>query len=124
MISIFTGLLLSCSDSSVGSSDDKENRLKKAAYDSVSDYESRTIIGGWKDGIVEYGICSILNGKPAFKSLDYTLRFFILDEDFSFEEYQKLVSVTFNTINDSLLGPIIIILEPDEELVVGVVLRE
>jgi len=36
---------------------------------------------------------------------------------------QDLISVTFNTIEDPLLGPIIIIIDPDSQNVVGAVGR-
>ena len=96
---------------------------KQIAYASLSEHEKLTIIN-WQHGKVEEGVYHIINKSNSI-ILDSGDKIYLgsISSNVKLNEGQKLIAVTFNTTEDALLGPLIIIIEPNSKEVIGGVLR-
>lgn len=116
--------LIGCSEDSDPLSSPGQKHYRQVAYNYLSDEEKATIIN-WQKGKVEAGTYQSDNelfGFVVIESGDKIL-FATNFSDVKLFEGQQLVAVTFNTTVDGLLGPIILIIEPSSEKVIGYVLR-
>ena len=94
------------------------------AYNSLSEEEKETISEDWNNAEIIFGKYKSDVCEHALYSVDRGLMCFLLkDQNIQLEENQNLTAVIFNTINDSLLGPIIVVIDPVSESAVGSVLR-
>lgn len=110
---------VSCSDSDI-ISPEFEKEFKKIAYDSISESEKETIIINWEDAKITYGYYESGSCENTFVSNNNErMCFFNLTGPMSLSNWDKLVAVSFKTINDALLGPIIIILDFDRKETIG-----
>lgn len=106
----------------VSCNEDNFNNLKykEIAYNSLSEREKSTLTVDWQDAKIENGIYK--KGQCENELIindENRLCFFVNNENISLVEFQKLVAVIFNTTNDALLGPIIVIIDPEETRVIG-----
>ena len=110
---------------------DKENvnepgdlNYRAIAYNSISDEEKATIVGNWQDAEMIYGIFkSDVCDYEFIQENQGRICFVPQDQNLELVENQTLVAVIFNTVNDPLLGPILVIVDPDSESAVGYGLR-
>jgi hypothetical protein len=110
---------LSCSDSDI-ISPELEKEFKKIAYDSISESEKETITINWTDAIITHGYYDTGSCKNIFVSdNNEKMCFFFLTGTISLSNRKKLVAVSFKTINDPLLGPIIRILDYNRKETIG-----
>ncbi|MCB0732259.1 MAG: hypothetical protein KDC88_14640 [Ignavibacteriae bacterium] len=115
-LTILTFLLI------VGCDDDSLNNIiyKEIAYNSLSEREKSSLTVDWQDAKIENGIYKKGQCENEFISgNENRLCFFVKDENISLLEYQKLIAVIFNTNDDALLGPIIVIVDPEGPKVIG-----
>ncbi len=96
---------------------------RQIAYASLSEQEKSTIIN-WQNGKVEEGVYQSFNKSNAIVLNSGDKIFFgTISSTVKLIEGQKLIAVTFNTTDDALLGPLIVIIEPNYNKVIGGVLR-
>ena len=97
---------------------------RSIAFESLSDNEKETLMEDWREAEVIEGIfkddeCDYeFHGPPMGR-----LCFFLTVPEIELINQQNLVAVIFHTINDALLGPIIIIIDPESEMAIGTVGR-
>jgi hypothetical protein len=116
---IFTG----CSDDE-NKTENLDMLYRTIAYESLIDEEKASIFGDWQDA-------KVINGTFKSDVCDYEffqdnqgrICFFPKDQNIELVDYQRLAAVIFNTVNDSLLGPIMVIIDPNSELAVGYAAR-
>lgn len=116
--------IISCSDPVSGFSDAEKNMYRAAAYNFLSDEEKESIISDWHDAPVNSGIfAQNEHGGPGIILEGSTdIIPYMTPMSSLMPEGTHLVTVTFNTSYDALLGPVIIILSEDG-VVVGTFLR-
>ena len=109
-------LIVKCSDESNGVSPIVENDYREIAYNSLSE--------DWFNADVESGNYG-LSDSTNFVLFDNgnKISFAFNTDDVNLTVGQKLIGVTFNISQDDLLGPIILIIEPESKKVIGWVLR-
>ena len=116
-------LLISCSDIDI-TTPFEGVKMRDAAYASLSDIEKESITIDLEDAPVLRGYYSNKSCTNGFVSNKGDLKCFSLnDANMKLRDSQILGAVVFNTSNDALLGPLIIIVEPENNLVIGRVFR-
>ena len=119
LLSFFIG----CSENNDGVSTADKTDYKKIAYESLSE-QSKSTVENWESGKVDEGTCLLQNGDRLFeKDSSIAVQFVVYSSDTKLHNGQKLVAVTFTTTVDSLLGPMILIIDPEKKQVIGGVLR-
>ncbi len=115
--------LVGCSDDSDLLSPSGQKHFRLIAYESLSESEQSTIID-WQNGKVEAGTYQSADDSHSIV-LDSQNRipFATNSSGVKLFDGQKLIAVTFETKVDALLGPIILIIEPCSENVIGYMLR-
>ena len=119
----FLVISFSCSDED-DNFNPSENLIRSIAYNSLSDEEKSTIIDDWEEA-------EVISGTFKSDVCDYAFMqenqgricFFPKDQSLVINEDQRLAAVIFNTVNDPLLGPILVIVVPELEAAVGYGLR-
>ena len=116
--------LFGCSkDSNVLSPQDK-TIYKDIAYNSLTAREKSTIINP-DDVIINEGVYKYENRNHKIYIDNERFTYFVLiDANTVLFDNQKLISVRFHTTDDSLLGPIEVIIDPYSKKVVGGTLRD
>ena len=100
-----------------------QSTYREVAYNSLDENSKASITINWKDAKVEDGKY-IKEGERHILKLSSGEEIpFLLSNGIIMIKNHRLVAVTFNTINDPLLGPIIIIVDPGQIKVVGIVGR-
>jgi hypothetical protein len=123
LVLIFSFIHLNCSDDNTLSSIE-ENNFRETAYASLSEQEKATIINDWNDAPVTIGKYGKSDGLNFFLSdNDIRWSFIIFDSSMVLLENQTLFAVSFNTKDDSLLGPITVIINPWTNKAIGSCLR-
>ncbi len=112
--------LVGCSDDSDLLSPSGQKHFRLIAYESLPESEQSTIID-WRNGKVEKGFYQVYNSFGSVV-LDDGDRVAFVSNSSNINDGQKLVVVIFNT-NNLVLGPIILIVEPISEKVIGYVPR-
>lgn len=98
--------------------------MRDAAYASLSDTEKESLTISLEDAQVVRGYYSNKNCTNGFVSMKGETKCFVLnDSNLKFRDSQTLGAVVFNTTDDALLGPLIVIVEPENNLVIGRVMR-
>ena len=123
LLIFFLLALNSCSNDADVISPNQQINYRQVAFNSLSQ-QSKTEITDWQNGKVELGRYRKINGVDwiIFDSGNkYTIA--VTSPGIELTEGQNLVAVYFQTKDDALLGPIIIIVEPGLESVVGIVPR-
>jgi len=116
-------ILQSCSDDE-NNIENEYNKFRTIAYNSISDEEKATIVGNWQDAEVINGVFkSDVCAYEFIRENQGRICFFLKDENIMLDKNQQLVAVIFNTVNDSLLGPILVIVDPNSEIAVGFAAR-
>jgi hypothetical protein len=119
----FLVISFSCSDED-DNFNPSENLIRSIAYNSLSDEEKATIIDDWEEAEVIYGTFKSDVCDYAFMQENQgRICFFPKDQSLVINEDQRLAAVIFNTVNDPLLGPILVIVDPELEAAVGYGLR-
>ena len=114
-------VILGCEDEYF---DENEVDYRLIAYESISDEEKTSILKDWREaeligGIYKRDMCdNEFHGQSMGR-----LCFFLISQEIELFENQYLVAVIFPTTNDSLLGPIIVIVDPSSRLAIGMVGR-
>ncbi len=112
-----------CSHNSNGVSPFEDLKYRTIAYKSLS-MQERSTIADWRKAKVEGGIYKT---DLAFPSIlidsGGRLPFIYNSSNLKLIDGQRLVAVIFNTTQDSLLGPIIVIIDPSNSKVIGYVTR-
>ena len=116
--------LVSCSENSDVLTPSGKMKYREIAYESLSGNEREEINSDWENADVKEGRYQLMNGAHTiiFDS-ENRLYFFLKNPNIRLSEFQILIIVSFNTIYDSLLGPITVIIEPKSEKVIGFVGR-
>ena len=116
--------LAGCSEKSDLLSPSGKMKYREIAYESLSNIEKDEINSDWEKADVKEGrYQSVNDAHSVIIDSDNRLYFFLKDSNIRLGEFQILIVVSFNTIYDSLLGPITIIVEPKSEKVIGYVGR-
>jgi hypothetical protein len=106
--------------------DDNSNKLKyqEIAYNSLSQADKESLTIDWQDAKVYEGVFNNNDCEYEFTSDEMDrLCFIAVNENVNLIKYQKLIAVIFNTKYDSLLGPIISIVDTENNKVIGFVGR-
>ncbi|VAX20393.1 hypothetical protein MNBD_IGNAVI01-522 [hydrothermal vent metagenome] len=116
--------MLSCSDDSDILSPIAELKYRVIAYKSLTDKQKESITPSWKEAYVEEGIyqtgnCTHLIILDSKTKLCFNLK----DESTPINLNQTLVAVSFGTKNVTLLGPLTLIINPNNDNVIGAVGR-
>ena len=61
--------------------------------------------------------------NPDKRDFTYDFGFVAANPDIELKANQTLITVLFNTVDDPLLGPIIVVIDPEAKVVAGYVLR-
>lgn len=124
LISLPFLLLTFCSDNSNVLSPTEEIKYKSIAYASLTDQEKESLTKDWKEARVNVGRYqhNIQIHTVVINSND-KMSFELTDSSITLIENQKLVTIMFNTNNDPLVGPIIVVIEPEIDRAIGQVLR-
>lgn len=94
------------------------------AYNSLSKKEKASIVGDyWRAKVTEGTYKSEDGFHIIVINENLRLWFILVDPATRFKNNQLLISVRFNTIDDPLLGPINVIIDPGSKTVVGSVVR-
>ena len=120
---IISFILYACSDDE-NNIETEDLMYRTIAYKSISDEEKATIVGDWQNA-------DVITGTFKSNVCDYEfiqenqgrICFFVKDENIVLDDNQLLVAVIFNTVNDPLLGPILVIIDPNTETAVGFAAR-
>jgi hypothetical protein len=123
---IFASILIftACSsDEDVLSPFEKVN-YRVIAYQSLTEDEAATLINDWRTAPVSAGKYRKENNNHII-IMDENIKwhFRLNDSETNLNDNQSLITVAFNTKDDPLLGPLIIIINPENDIVVGAVLR-
>lgn len=123
VIFICSLVLSGCSEDSNPLSPSGQKHFRQIAYNYLSDDAKATIIN-WQNGKVEDGTYHS-SDEYDFIVLDSKneIPFAANSSDVKLYTGQRLVAVTFETTMDPLLGPLILIVEPRSDKVIGYVLR-
>lgn len=112
-------ILYGCSKNNINDPEDSK-KLIDIAYSDLSDYEKESIIHDLNDAHVKIGFYAKGNCTDTIIFEDNSWICFIkIDKNNFISSDEILAAVTFNTKDDSLLGPIIVILTYDNQKVVG-----
>ena len=117
LIAVFS---IGCShDSDILSPDDEIN-YRKTAYESLDEEERGTITMDWKEADILKGVYHNNNGgNYLVTDSDGSIPFFFLNKDIKINEDSFIVAVIFRTNNESLLGPLIVIIDPESQTKIG-----
>ena len=97
---------------------------RKVAYESLSDDEKASLTLDWKNTSVVIGYYKYTDCGHSFISNSNELKCFsTINSDIKFKNLQHLGAVVFQTKDDALLGPIIVIVDSQSNTVVGFVVR-
>lgn len=113
----------SCSDEN-STNPFEANKMRETAYSSLTEMERESLTINWNEAPVVLGNFKSASCKNSFYS-DKTqfLCFGLSDSTITLREGQILSAVIFYTTNDPLLGPLIVVIDPDKNMVVGQSLR-
>ena len=121
ILSIVVIVIFGCEDNE---KDENELDYRSIAYESLSDNEKETLLEDWREAEVIEGIFKEDACDYEFHGQSMgRLCFFLIVQEIELTDNQNLIAVSFHTIHDALLGPIIIIIDPNTELVIGTVGR-
>ena len=116
-------MLISCLDIDITTPFNGDT-MRDAAYASLSDTEKESLTINLEDAPVVRGYYSTKTCTNGFVSSKGETKCFVLNEpSLKFRDSQILGAVVFNTSNDALLGPLIVIVEPENNMVIGTVMR-
>ncbi|MBU2492884.1 MAG: hypothetical protein KJ571_09695 [Bacteroidetes bacterium] len=117
-------LIAGCGDDSNSVTPAEYSYYGNIAYESLSAEEKSNLLDGNKPFKVEQGIYGMIKESDVL-ILNENEKFYFLISESSvlLNNGQKLFAVYFNTIHDSLLGPLVIIVDPESEKAVGAGLR-
>jgi hypothetical protein len=117
-------LLIKCSEDSDILSANDESTYRSIAYNSLSPQEKGSIIPDWEEAKVLQGVYHKKGDTDIFViDSESSFSFYLKDSIVTLINGQNLVSVTFNTVDDSLLGPIVVIVDTNSEKAIGFLLR-
>jgi len=105
---------VSISSTTVAVPNDEQNedaKIRQIAWDSLSDRQKDYVQGNWKTAKVE---------RPKGSSIWYGIA---MDKQ-STPMPDQVILVTFNTLQDQLLGPLVIYIDAESEQRIGVGIRE
>jgi hypothetical protein len=123
-LTIILLFLVSCSENSDVLSPSGKMKYREIAYESLSEHEKDEINSDWEDADVKEGRYQSFNGAHTIiVDPENRLYFVLKNSNIRLGELQVLIIVTFNTIYDSLLGPITVIVDPKSEKVIGYLVR-
>ena len=113
-------MLIYCDDNH----EDGKLVYKEVAYNALSQDQKLSLAVDWKDTRVIGGVYNNTQCENEFISHENDrMCFSAYNEMFDLVANQKLVAVYFNTMNDALLGPIIVIVDPANMQAIGIVGR-
>ena len=127
MLLIFALSLLSLHCKHALSLDEQAFRL--IAYTHLSEQDRQSLSSDWRKARV--ASCSYIQESsvhlcvqnPDKRDFTYDFGFVAANPDIELKANQTLITVLFNTVDDPLLGPIIVVIDPEAKVVVGYVLR-
>lgn len=113
-------LIVSCSDDIGILSPENQVEYRELAYKILSDREKESLTINWQKGRVEEGKYKKKNDHDTFETSSGSNLFFIskIGNEYLYDGY-KLIAISFNTKDDALLGPIIVIIDPYLRMVIG-----
>ncbi len=117
-------VLFGCSKDSGVLSPQEKTTYKEIAYNSLTSQEKSTLINP-DNAVIVQGNYKYVNGNHKIligPNLSYY--FVCIDKKVVLLNGQTLIFVRFNTANDALLGPIVVIINPITNMVVGGFLRD
>jgi len=116
--------LMSCSNKSDGLSPYEKANYRKIAYNYLYSNNSAPINISPNKSKIEFGKYSLINNTNfILMNNSNKISFFLNNENINLKNDQGLVAVSFytNTVQDELLGPSIVIIEPITQQVIGIV---
>ena len=116
-----TLIIFACRDSVNVYDESRNPEYRLAAYNSLTENEKSNVTSDWENATVTPGVyASSQHGSPAILAEGYPSPItYITPLSRTFAEGTPLVMVTFNTIDDGLLGPIVIVLLAEDATVIG-----
>lgn len=120
IVSIFLiTFIFGCSDSSITSPEVK-SKFKKIAFDSLTEGQKETLTKTLDDATYLEGNYQSGNCPNMFVTKSKgEMCFMISNQEIQLFYNQKLIGILFNTTNDALLGPIIVIIDYKTEDIIG-----
>jgi hypothetical protein len=117
---LFTG----CFDFDLPTTPFEGEIMRQVAYESLTETEKETLTISWEDALVVQGHYESDECENVFVSGASEHKCFGVKDSITKLSYmQKLGAVVFNTNDQSLVGPIIVIMDPQNNSVVGYVFR-
>ena len=121
---LLTIFLLSCSHEDNILSPLVATNFRKVAYESLSQESKASLTNCWCVAPVKSGRYKFENGKHIISiNKKDELHFMLNNPITNLESNQRLIAIIFNTKQDALLGPLIVIIDPNSELVIGYLAR-
>jgi len=100
------------------------HNYRRIAYESLSSSEKESLTKCWCVAPVRLGKYKIEDQISVISiNQDNQWSFKLYNENTILLTNQRLVAVTFSTVGDALIGPIIIIIDQNNEKVIGACLR-
>jgi len=120
-------LVLGCSDDDEILSPLNSNQYRKIAYESLSSDDKESLTNCWCLAPVRSGKYSFIKNEVSIRSIIIDdlnkWSFKLIDENYFLFPGQRLIAVVFNTDIDPLVGPIVSIVNPNTDEVIGYCLR-
>lgn len=118
LIVSFIILHFGCTDNSL--TEPEIAHYQTIAYSSLSENEKASLTVDMSEAIVKVGKYKVTNGNHSIKIEEDQIYFFFLrDNSLKLKTDQRLIAVAFNTRDDPLLGPIIVIIDPHTQIAIG-----
>ena len=125
LIILFMSILFtSCSNTddplSPSYSSEELMEFRNIAWNDLSTSEIETVIISKEESIIQYATISSKDGIWYYKIDEKNkCTFALTNSNIDFRNDQTFVIITINTSDDALLGPIVVILEPNSKQVFG-----
>ena len=106
-----------------------EQAFRLIAYTHLSEQDRQSLSNDWRKArvsscsYVQESNVNLCVQNPDKRDFTYDFTFVTASPSIDLKANQALVTVLFNTIHDALLGPIIVVIDPEAKVVVGYVLR-
>ena len=130
MLLIFALSLLSLHCKHALSLDEHDKMVfRLVAYTHLSEQDRQSLSNDWRKArvsscsYVQESNVNLCVQNPDKRDFTYDFTFVTASPSIDLKANQALVTVLFNTIHDALLGPIIVVIDPEAKVVVGYVLR-
>ncbi|MGO4374100.1 hypothetical protein [Paenibacillus sp. 2TAB19] len=98
-------VLSACQDEQFVLTDDNKSKYREIAWNTVETEQRKHVIKNWTEADVSTFV--------------YKDQWIVPQKDRSHLKNQELVRVSFSTDQDGLLGPIVVVINPEDDAIVG-----